>query len=64
MTQVIVEKKVLNENQLKAAELRERFREHGITCVNIISSPGSGKTALLEQTLATFPETMRVVVLT
>ena len=64
MSQIQVEKKVLNENQLKAAELRERFREHGITCVNIISSPGSGKTALLEQTLATFPETMRVVVLT
>ncbi len=64
MTQIAVEKKVLNENQLKAMELREKFREHGITCVNIISSPGSGKTALLEKTLATFPETMRVVVLT
>lgn len=64
MTQISVEKKVLNENQLKAEELRVKFREHGITCVNIISSPGSGKTALLEKTLATFPKSMRVVVLT
>jgi hydrogenase nickel incorporation protein HypB len=51
MTQIAVEKKVLNENQKLAAELREKFREHKILVVNIISSPGSGKTTLLERTL-------------
>jgi len=48
---VPLEKKVLNENQRIAAVLRERFRSHGILCLNLISSPGSGKTSLLERTL-------------
>lgn len=64
MTQVAVEKKVLNENQIIAEKLRERFREHGIFCFNIISSPGSGKTALLERTLERLPKSSRVAVLT
>jgi hydrogenase nickel incorporation protein HypB len=64
MSQIQVEKKVLNENQLVAEELRLQFREHGILCLNIISSPGSGKTTLLERTLEAFPRDMRVVVLT
>lgn len=33
-------------------------------CVNLISSPGSGKTSLLERTLGTLPSTTRVAVLT
>lgn len=64
MSQIQVEKKVLNENQLVAEELRLKFREHGILCLNIISSPGSGKTTLLERTLEAFPRDTRVVVLT
>ncbi len=51
MSQIAVEKKVLNENQKIAAELREKFRQHRILVVNLISSPGSGKTTLLERTL-------------
>ncbi len=64
MTRVVVEQKVLNENQRLAAELRQRFREHGVLCLNLISSPGSGKTSLLERTLAGFPRQTRVAVLT
>lgn len=62
--QVQVEKKVLNENQRIAAELRERFAREGVFVVNIISSPGSGKTTLLERTLAALPRDSRVAVLT
>lgn len=51
MTTVALEKKVLNENQRLAAELRERFANAGTLVVNLISSPGSGKTRLLERTL-------------
>jgi hydrogenase nickel incorporation protein HypB len=61
---VKVEEKVLNENQRLALELRERFREHGVFVVNLISSPGSGKTSLLERTLAVLPRDSRVAVLT
>ena len=64
MTTVPLERKVLNENDRLAAELRARFTQHGIHCLNLISSPGSGKTALLERTLASFPTQKRVAVLT
>jgi hydrogenase nickel incorporation protein HypB len=64
MSRVEVEKKVLNENQILAEQLRDRYREHGVLCVNLISSPGSGKTLLLEKTLERFDKGMRVAVLT
>ena len=64
MSQIAVEKKVLNENQKIAAELREKFRQHKILVVNIISSPGSGKTTLLERTLERLDKSKRVVLLT
>jgi hydrogenase nickel incorporation protein HypB len=60
----VVEKKVLSENDRLAAELRQRYRERNILCVNLISSPGSGKTALLERTLASFVPRHPVAVLT
>jgi len=56
--------KVLNENQRIAESLRERFRDNGVLCLNLISSPGSGKTALLEQTLAHLDPCIRAAVLT
>lgn len=59
-----VERKVLSENDRVAASLRARFRERGIFCLNLISSPGSGKTSLLERTLEALPSSARVAVLT
>src|SRR6516225_7214929 len=64
MSRVEVEKKVLNENQLLADRLRERYRESGLLCVNLISAPGSGKTLLLERTLYRMDKRARVAVLT
>ena len=61
---IAVEEKVLNENQRLAGELRQRFRNHDVFCLNLISSPGSGKTALLERTLEAMPKNTRVAVLT
>jgi len=43
-------RKILEENDAAATELRERFRAAGTLVVDLISSPGSGKTALLEET--------------
>jgi hydrogenase nickel incorporation protein HypB len=59
-----LERKVLNENDRIAAGLRERFHERGVFCLNLISSPGSGKTSLLERTLEGFDKSRRVAVLT
>jgi len=64
MNRVPLERKVLSENDRVAAELRSRFSEHGILCLNLVSSPGAGKTALLERTLEAFPRDQRVAVLT
>lgn len=64
MERVPLERKVLSENNRLAADLRARFAEHDILCLNLISSPGSGKTSLLERTLESFDHDERVAVLT
>ena len=42
---------VLAGNDERAAALREAFRAAGVAVVNLVSSPGTGKTALLEELL-------------
>jgi hydrogenase nickel incorporation protein HypB len=64
MSRVPLEKKVLSENDRLAADLRARFLRHGILCLNLISSPGAGKTSLLERTLDSMARGERVAVLT
>ena len=57
-----VRQKVLRENDTLAADLRRRFQEAGVFVVNLVSSPGSGKTSLLEHTLAELDLRAAVVV--
>ena len=64
MNRVPLERKVLSENDRIAGELRARFQEHGVLCLNLISAPGSGKTSLLERTLENLPRDERAAVLT
>ena len=64
MKRVSMERKVLSENDRIAAKLRAAFGQHGILSLNLISSPGSGKTSLLERTLERFGKDQRVAVLT
>lgn len=42
---------ILEANEKVAATLREKFAQKGILALNLISSPGAGKTSLLERTL-------------
>ncbi|MGE0442759.1 MAG: hydrogenase nickel incorporation protein HypB [Gemmatimonadales bacterium] len=42
---------ILKKNDLLAADLRHRLRDLGVYTVNLVSSPGTGKTALLQRTL-------------
>ena len=53
MTTRIVELRrgILKKNDELAAGLRERFGAAGVLVLNLVSSPGTGKTALLEVTL-------------
>lgn len=64
MERIAIEKKVLSENDRIAESLRQRFEENDVLVLNCISSPGSGKTSLLERTLEMFPRNTRVAVLT
>jgi hydrogenase nickel incorporation protein HypB len=64
MERIAVEKKILSANDQLAAALRERFAENGTLVLNCISSPGSGKTLLLERTLERLPPETRVAVVT
>jgi hydrogenase nickel incorporation protein HypB len=64
MERVPLEGKVLSENDRIAASLRARFAEHNVLVLNFVSSPGSGKTSLLERTLESFDRSERVAVLT
>ena len=48
---VEVRQKVLKQNDVVARELRRTFNEAGVFVVSLVSSPGTGKTALLERTL-------------
>jgi len=59
-----IRERVMARNDELAASVRERLREAGVTAFNLVSSPGSGKTALLERTLAALGEELDIAVVT
>ena len=50
-TSVEILTNLLHENDHQAAHNREHFDRHGVLAINLMSSPGSGKTSLLEATI-------------
>jgi len=46
-----VEEDILSQNNKYALKNRELFKKHNILALNLVSSPGSGKTSLLAKTL-------------
>lgn len=51
MEKIDINQKILSKNDINAAKLREKFKRNRTFAVNIMSSPGSGKTSLLEKIL-------------
>ncbi len=51
---------IMNANEQLAAQNRTRLDEAGIFAVNIMASPGAGKTSLIEQTLKRLPAKIQV----
>jgi hydrogenase nickel incorporation protein HypB len=47
--EVIVKEEILGTNRKVAAEIREKLTKASVLVVNLLSSPGSGKTSLLER---------------
>ena len=60
---VAVLSRLLDANDRAAAHNRTHFDRHGVLAVNLMSSPGSGKTALLEATIAALKDKFRIGVL-
>lgn len=62
MSVITIERKVLAKNDEVARENRELFAKHGLFVFNLVSSPGAGKTSLLERTLETLKGSLRIAV--
>ena len=58
-----VRQNVLKQNDVIARALRQRFHNAGVFVVSLVSSPGAGKTALLERTLTLLRQRFRVAAL-
>ena len=58
-----IELNLLHANQAGADHNREQFDRWGITCLNLMSSPGAGKTVLLEKTLAALRDKLSMAVI-
>ncbi len=60
---VTVLRSLLAENDLQARHNREHFDRHRVLAVNLMSSPGSGKTALLETTIDALRGDLQIAVI-
>jgi hydrogenase nickel incorporation protein HypB len=54
---------LLDENDHTARHNREHFNAHGVMAINLMSSPGAGKTALLEATIKLLGNEFRIAVI-
>lgn len=60
---ITVLKSLLTENDQQAMHNREHFDHAGVLAINLMSSPGSGKTALLEATIDALADELNMAVI-
>ncbi len=60
---VSVLENLLADNDQQAAHNRTHFDRHGVLAVNLMSSPGAGKTALLEATIQALGDDLKIAVI-
>jgi hydrogenase nickel incorporation protein HypB len=58
-----VEQDILSKNNAFARDNRARFAQDGVFALNVMSSPGSGKTSLLARAIADLKERREIVVI-
>lgn len=61
--EIRVMENILGKNDKLAAELNALFSSHGIFVLNLLGSPGSGKTSLLEKTIMTLRDDICMAVI-
>ncbi|RMF58453.1 MAG: hydrogenase accessory protein HypB [Calditrichaeota bacterium] len=57
---VDLKQKITSENDRLAGEIRTQLKQHEVVALNFVSSPGSGKTSLLERTLSGLRDEFRI----
>lgn len=63
LTRIKVFTNILKANENIAQKNREIFNENKVYAINLMSSPGSGKTSLLERTLEALKDELRIAVI-
>lgn len=58
-----IKKSVFEDNDLDATHLREELKAQGVFLLNLMSSPGSGKTTTLIQTINRLKDRLRIAVM-
>lgn len=62
-TRVPIVEKILSANDRMADENRARIESAGVFSINLMASPGAGKTSLIEKTLPRLKDKLRVAVI-
>jgi hydrogenase nickel incorporation protein HypB len=63
MKKIKIEKKILSENQKCSIENKSLLAERNKLCLNMISSPGSGKTTILVRTITELKDRIKIGVI-
>jgi len=63
VSSISVLKNLMSENDQVASHNRDHFDKNNVLAINLMSSPGSGKTALLEKTIQQLKERYRIAVI-
>jgi hydrogenase nickel incorporation protein HypB len=63
MDVITIERKVLEKNDEIASKNRELFKKNKTFTANLVSSPGSGKTSIVEKTLEHFKDKLKISVI-
>src|SRR3990167_5266877 len=63
MHDILIEEDILSKNDEIAQENREMLKERGVFSINMVSSPGSGKTSIIEKTIGLVKEFLKLAVI-
>lgn len=60
MKKITLNKKILDKNEECAASNKAFFEDNNVFCINVISSPGSGKTTILSRTINDLTDELKI----